>query len=95
MHRKSPLKINSIVNSFMDAMNENVFVLNYEVKVQVCEVWTNDGKFRKINMNEKQKNLRTFSAFKNVLGLISWKERRDLKSGILYCLKDGSPAKVS
>ena len=55
MHRKSPLKINrpSIVNNFMDAINENVFVLNYEVKLQVCENWTNDGKFLKINMNEK------------------------------------------
>ena len=53
MHRKSPLKINSIVNNFMDEMNEYVFVLNYEVKVQVCEVWTNDC-FRKINMNENK-----------------------------------------
>ena len=38
----------------MDAINEHVFVLNYEVKVQVCEVWTNDCKFLKINMNEKK-----------------------------------------
>ena len=39
----------------MDAINEHVFVLNYEVKIKVCEVWTNDGKFLKINMNEKLK----------------------------------------
>ena len=66
MHRKPPLKINrpSIVNNFMDAINENVFVLNYEVKLQVCENWTNDGKFLKINMNEKLKNYILFQHLK-------------------------------
>lgn len=66
MHRKSPLKINrpSIINNFMDAINEHVFVLNYEVKIKVCEVWTNDGKFLKINMNEKLKNYILFQHLK-------------------------------
>ena len=59
MHRKYPLKINrpSIVNNFMDAINENV-------KLQVCENWTNDGKFLKVNMNEKLKNYILFQHLK-------------------------------
>ena len=48
----------------MDAINEHVFVLNYEVKIKVGEVWTNDGKFLKINMNEKLKNYILFQHLK-------------------------------